>query len=585
MSSPLIARQRLHILVSAGLVALLVATTVGVSGAFIDPPSPDHRVIGAPTQVVDEITFFTQERSGDCGVSAEFRDGKSLWVMCDPVWRDGNGDLVLGAVSVAPGLAPSDDPADFTVATNPYGFPVDFIPRTGQSCSAGVERSWVLGMTSWPLTSTKDRVLVYFQDVCIGPYSHKRDGVATFDYTHGQANNHSTMVATRHTAPSASQTHMWSDGAVASFSRPVYNPGDDMVYVYNCATVAGCEVARIAADQSAAADFADLDSYEYWDGTAWSDDIGDAIDVFPEDVSFQSNLVWNPRSEHFVLTAWTFGDVGWSNTFYLWSAPSPTGPWTRANVYESDGSQASTDLIEMDSCDDDDEGCYAFYPHTEQSTAFSQWVSYFDGSHEDSAKKLEVGNVTYCIPDAGSASTFDDIDSYYTFYAEIMTLVNRCVAYGQVDGNFSPTSNVLRQEATAFIYRLAGYPEFTPPGTPSYSDVGTSHPLYREIEWATAEGIIGGYGDGTFKPGIALTRQGAAVMLFKMSDNATLPSTYVEKFSDVSSSHLFWKQIHWAADEGLINGYGDGTFKPSDATTRAAMAAFLHRWLDGPGTS
>jgi hypothetical protein len=48
-------------------------------------------------------------------------------------------------------------------------------------------------------------------------------------------------------------------------------------------------------------------------------------------------------------------------------------------------------------------------------------------------------------------------------------------------------------------------------------------------------------------------------------------------FSDVPSDHDFWPEINAMSNRGVINGYDDGTFRPTAPVTRQAMAAFLWR--------
>jgi hypothetical protein len=49
------------------------------------------------------------------------------------------------------------------------------------------------------------------------------------------------------------------------------------------------------------------------------------------------------------------------------------------------------------------------------------------------------------------------------------------------------------------------------------------------------------------------------------------------QFPDVPASNPFHEDIDWLADYGITTGFGDGTYKPAQAVTRQAMAAFLHR--------
>lgn len=53
-----------------------------------------------------------------------------------------------------------------------------------------------------------------------------------------------------------------------------------------------------------------------------------------------------------------------------------------------------------------------------------------------------------------------------------------------------------------------------------------------------------------------------------------------QTFSDVPPSHPFHSQIEWAAQQGIVTGYADGSFKPGSTVTRQAAAAFLSRYND-----
>jgi S-layer homology domain len=62
------------------------------------------------------------------------------------------------------------------------------------------------------------------------------------------------------------------------------------------------------------------------------------------------------------------------------------------------------------------------------------------------------------------------------------------------------------------------------------------------------------------------------------------------QFSDVPNSHQFHSHIDWAADNGIVSGYSDGTFRPNDPVSRSASVAFLRRYnnsitiVHNPGT-
>jgi hypothetical protein len=55
-------------------------------------------------------------------------------------------------------------------------------------------------------------------------------------------------------------------------------------------------------------------------------------------------------------------------------------------------------------------------------------------------------------------------------------------------------------------------------------------------------------------------------------------------FSDVPNSNPFHDDISAVADSGIAQGFTDGTYKPANAVTRQAMAAFLERGLGRAGS-
>jgi hypothetical protein len=171
---------------------------------------------------------------------------------------------------------------------------------------------------------------------------------------------------------------------------------------------------------------------------------------------------------------------------------------------------------------------------------------------------------------------FSDVPGTHPFFSEIVGLAGDDVIRGFPDGTFRPAESIRRQAMAAFLYRLAGEPDIVAPAEPSFSDVPADHPFSTEIEWASAEGIARGYPDGGFRPGAPVTRQAMASFLYQFL-GAPLGPFQDPGFTDVAAGHQFKTAIWFMAAEGITTGYGDGTFRPGDAVTRQAMAAFLYR--------
>jgi hypothetical protein len=112
-----------------------------------------------------------------------------------------------------------------------------------------------------------------------------------------------------------------------------------------------------------------------------------------------------------------------------------------------------------------------------------------------------------------------------------------------------------------------------------FSDVPVDSPFCGEIAWMADTGISEGYEDGTYRPTAGLTRQAMSAFLYRSAEPGTTPPPCTsEPFSDVPVDNPFCPQIAWMAASGISEGYPDGTYKPGVELTRQAMSAFLYRY-------
>jgi hypothetical protein len=110
--------------------------------------------------------------------------------------------------------------------------------------------------------------------------------------------------------------------------------------------------------------------------------------------------------------------------------------------------------------------------------------------------------------------------------------------------------------------------------SPAFSDVPRSKPYSSAVYQLAEQGIIGGYSDGTFKPGNSITRGQAAAIVAKLL-NLDTRNVKNPGFKDVSPAVWSYGAIAAAAEKGIFSGYGDGRFGPYDIITRAQMASVL----------
>ncbi|MFA6435640.1 MAG: S-layer homology domain-containing protein [Candidatus Gracilibacteria bacterium] len=111
----------------------------------------------------------------------------------------------------------------------------------------------------------------------------------------------------------------------------------------------------------------------------------------------------------------------------------------------------------------------------------------------------------------------------------------------------------------------------------SFLDVEFVNPNYDAIVYVQTQGIVSGYEDGTFGPSKKINRAEFTKILIGAQFTAQQIETCVPKlsFSDVFGDEWFAPYVCVAGNEGIISGYSDGTFRPSDNVNFAEAAKIL----------
>ena len=190
---------------------------------------------------------------------------------------------------------------------------------------------------------------------------------------------------------------------------------------------------------------------------------------------------------------------------------------------------------------------------------------------------------------------FADVDSSTPHSEDIHWLANSGISEGWLEQNGSRTfrgmDSVKRQDMAAFLYRLAGSPEFVAPATSPFIDVTSSTPHYKEICWLAQTGISTGWKVSSgyeFRGMDSVKRLDMAAFLKRLSDylNKGGVSSSSNPFADVNESTPHYEEVLWLSENGVSEGWaeadGTRTFRGMSDVVRLDMAAFLHR-MDANG--
>lgn len=167
------------------------------------------------------------------------------------------------------------------------------------------------------------------------------------------------------------------------------------------------------------------------------------------------------------------------------------------------------------------------------------------------------------------------------WYASAVTYVsNKGLITGYDNGTFGPYDNITRGQLVTILWRMEGKPVSSSAG---FSDVSSSDFYYSAALWAQKNGVIKGYGDGTFGGERLITRQEAAVMLanyasFKGYDTAS-DKTALKNISGWREADSWaLDSLGWCVDQGLMSGKDtpSGAYlDPMGPTWRSAMAKMI----------
>lgn len=97
----------------------------------------------------------------------------------------------------------------------------------------------------------------------------------------------------------------------------------------------------------------------------------------------------------------------------------------------------------------------------------------------------------------------------------------------------------------------------------SFQDVPENTVHYNAVEYLKAEGVVGGYSDGTFQPDKTINRA-EALKIILLASGLSGESTTVIDFPDVHPKDWFYGYVQRGVERDIVKGYDDGNFKPAN---------------------
>lgn len=193
---------------------------------------------------------------------------------------------------------------------------------------------------------------------------------------------------------------------------------------------------------------------------------------------------------------------------------------------------------------------------------------------------IEVLFTANYMDEPGLFLPFTDVNNHWA-YSAIKRVYNRGLMLGVSDTRFAPNQALSRAMLVTVLYRLADEPDVTADNP--FTDVPAGQWYTNAVIWAAANGIVSGFGDGTFRPNAPATRAQAAVMLCgyaKLAGRDTTQRADLSAYADAAEIPSWaLAEMQWANAAQLIRGRSDTILAPNAGTTRAEMAKILSTFI------
>ncbi|WP_158095303.1 S-layer homology domain-containing protein [Collinsella sp. An2] len=220
-------------------------------------------------------------------------------------------------------------------------------------------------------------------------------------------------------------------------------------------------------------------------------------------------------------------------------------------------------------------------------------------------KELKVaanadGTYTFEMPSGGATVTVEfscdggelcpsrglvDVDPGEWYHDAVDWAVKNGVMTGYDDGShkFGPDDPLTRAQLAATLYKKAGQPAVDGSKVEAYSDCDADAWYAKAVAWATEQGLMTGYSDGSgrFAPDAELTREQLAIVFWRIAGEPAAEADLAQ-FPDGSETSPWAEDaVEWAVSTGLLKGYDNtGELDPAGSLTRAQTATVFMREAD-----
>ena len=177
-----------------------------------------------------------------------------------------------------------------------------------------------------------------------------------------------------------------------------------------------------------------------------------------------------------------------------------------------------------------------------------------------------------------NSKDFTDVPNTHWADSAVDFVSSRELFQGVSATTFAPEQAMTRGMLATVLYRLESTPGVKVDS--AFSDVKDDAYYADGVHWAAENGVVSGYGDGTYQPNKNISRQELVTMLYRYAGQPAVADNSLN-YSDAQNVSDYAKNaMRWAVDTGIIKGMSDNTLNPQGLATRAQVATMLMRYCE-----
>lgn len=163
-------------------------------------------------------------------------------------------------------------------------------------------------------------------------------------------------------------------------------------------------------------------------------------------------------------------------------------------------------------------------------------------------------------------------------YTQVMKAYEAGLINGYGNGLFGKNDPITRGQMVQILYNYYGEDCGTNSG---FSDVPSSAWYAKAVTWASKNGVVSGYSNGTFGPNNQLTREQMVTILYNVAGRPATNTSALAQFNDGGQVAAYAVNgFSWAVSNKVVSGTSNTTLSPRGTATRAQVAVILIRYLE-----